>query len=379
MSHDVSAGALRLPGSRELLSLRQSVTSREEPMARRTGLYKPLQLLAFLSILAVADTAAYGQANIATYQGADRSQKVLEGAKKEGTLTIYSSATVEDMTALTAAFTKKYAIKTQVWRASSENIIQRATTEARGGRFDVDVFETDGVAMEAVYREKLLQEVRSPLLADLMPQAIRPHKEWIGDRVQIFTAAYNTRAVKKVDLPKSYDDLNNPKWKGKLGIEAADYDWFSAVVSDLGEEKGVKLFREIVTKNGLSARKGHTLLANLVVTGEVPLALTTYLYKVMQLKNDGAPIDYVVLPPEVARPQGTGMARKAPHPNAAVLFMDFLLSDGQEILAKRDFIPTNVKVKPLPENMPLIFVDPALLLDQNDKWEKLYKDVISAR
>jgi ABC-type Fe3+ transport system substrate-binding protein len=348
-------------------------------MTSRIGTHKPLQLLAFLSILAISGPAAYGQSDIATYQGADRTQRLVEGAKKEGTLTIYSSATVEDMTALTTAFTKKYGVKTQVWRASSENIIQRAATEARGNRFDVDVFETDGVAMEAIYREKLLQEVRLPLLADLMPQAIRPHKEWIGDRVQIFTAAYNTRAIKKEDLPKSYDDLTNPKWKGKLGIEAADHDWFSAVVGDLGEEKGLKLFREIVIKNGISARKGHTLLANLVVTGEVPLALTTYLYKVLQLKNDGAPIDYVVLPPEVARPQGTGMARKAPHPNAAVLFMDFLLSDGQEILAKRDFIPTNVKVKPLPENMPLIFVDPALLLDQNDKWEKLYKDVITAR
>ena len=348
-------------------------------MTSRIGTHKPLQLLAFLSVLAITGPAAYGQSDIATYQGADRTQKLVEGAKKEGTLTIYSSATVEDMTALTTAFTKKYGVKTQVWRASSENIIQRAATEARGNRFDVDVFETDGVAMEAIYREKLLQEVRSPLLADLMPQAIRPHKEWSGDRVQIFTAAYNTRAVKKDDLPKTYDDLTNPKWKGKLGIEAADHDWFSAVVGSIGEEKGVKLFREIVTKNGLSARKGHTLLANLVVTGEVPLALTTYLYKVLQLKNDGAPIDYVVLPPEVARSQGTGMARKAPHPNAAVLFMDFLLSDGQEILAKRDFIPTNVKVKPLPENMPLIFVDPAVLLDQNDKWEKLYKDVITAR
>jgi iron(III) transport system substrate-binding protein len=348
-------------------------------MTSRIGTHKPLQLLAFFSLLAITGTAAYAQADIATYQGADRSQKLLEGAKKEGTLTIYSSATVEDMTALTTAFTKKYGIKTQLWRASSENIIQRASTEARGNRFDVDVFETDGVAMEAIQREKLLQEVRSPLLADLMPQAIRPHKEWIGDRVQIFTAAYNTRVIKKDDLPKVYDDLTNPKWKGKLGIEAADHDWFSAVVGELGEEKGVKLFREIVSKNGISARKGHTLLANLVVTGEVPLALTTYLYKVQQLKNDGAPIDYVVLPPEVARPQGTGMARKAPHPNAAVLFMDFLLSDGQEILAKRDFIPTNVKVKPLPENMPLVFVDPALLLDQNDKWEKLYKDVITAR
>ena len=348
-------------------------------MTSRIGTHKPLQLLAFLSVLAITGPAAYGQSDIATYQGADRTQKLVEGAKKEGTLTIYSSATVADMTALTTAFTKKYGVKTQVWRASSENIIQRAATEARGNRFDVDVFETDGVAMEAIYREKLLQEVRSPLLADLMPQALRPHKEWIGDRVQIFTAAYNTRAIKKDDLPKTYDDLTNPKWKGKLGIEAADHDWFSAVVGSIGEEKGVKLFREIVTKNGLSARKGHTLLANLVVTGEVPLALTTYLYKVLQLKNDGAPIDYVVLPPEVARSQGTGMARKAPHPNAAVLFMDFLLSDGQEILAKRDFIPTNVKVKPLPENMPLIFVDPAVLLDQNDKWEKLYKDVITAR
>jgi iron(III) transport system substrate-binding protein len=275
------------------------------------------------------------------------------------------------MAVLTAAFEKKYGIKTTVWRASSENIIQRATTEARGGRFDVDVFETDGVAMEAMYREKLLQELRSPLLADLMPQALRPHKEWIGDRMQIFTAAYNTLAVKKADLPKSYDDLANPKWKGKLGIEAADNDWFSAVVSELGEEKGLKLFREIVAKNGLSVRKGHTLLANLVVSGEVPLALTTYLYKVQQLKNAGAPIDYLVLPPEIARAQGAGMARQAPHPHAAVLFMDFLLSDGQEILAKRDFIPTNIKVKPLPDNMPLKFVDPAALLDQNDKWEKL--------
>src|SRR5215510_12419500 len=280
-------------------------------MARRTGLYKPLQLLAFLSILAVADTAAYGQADIATYQGADRTQKLIEGAKKEGTLTIYSSATVDDMAALTSAFEKKYGIKTNVWRASSENIIQRAATEARGNRFDVDVFETDGGAMEAIYREKLLQEVRSPLLADLMPQALRPHKAWIGDRVQIFTAAYNTGAIKKDDLPKTYDDLANPKWKGKLGIEAADHDWFSAVVTELGEEKGLKLFREIVAKNGVSVRKGHTLLANLVVTGEVPLALTTYLYKVLQLKGDGAPIDYLVLAPEIARAQGAGMARKA--------------------------------------------------------------------
>jgi len=330
------------------------------------GLFAPL-----------TSSPALAQADIATYQGPDRTQRLVAGAKKEGTLTIYTSATVDDMTALTVAFEKKYGIKANVWRASSENIIQRAATEARGGRFDVDVFETDGVAMEAVYREKLLQEVKSPYLADLIPAAVPPHKQWIGDRVQIFTAAYNSKLVKKAELPKRYEDLTEAKWKGKLGVEAADNDWFSAVVTEMGEEKGLKLFREIVAKNGLSVRKGHTLLANLVVSGEVPLALTTYFYRVLQLKNDGAPIDWFMLPPVVARSQGTGMAKKSPHPHAAVLFTDFLLSDAQSILAGRDFIPTNVKVKPLPEGLNLKFVDPAKLLDENEKWDRLYKDIIT--
>ncbi len=126
----------------------------------------------------------------------------------------------------------------------------------------------------------------------------------------------------------------------------------------------------------MSVRKGHTLIANLVVSGEVPFAITTYLYKVQQLKNEGAPIDWVALPPEVARAQGVGMARRAPHPNAAALFIDFLLTDGQAILGKRDFIPTNIKVKPLPAGLDLKFTDPAKVLDDGDKWDKLYQQVI---
>jgi ABC-type Fe3+ transport system substrate-binding protein len=329
-------------------------------------------------VTALAAPVAFAQAEIAGYQGPDRIQKLIEGAKKERTLSVYTSATTEDMAALSNAFEKKYGVRIQVWRASSENIIQRATTEARGGRFDADVFETDGVAMEAIHREKLLQPVASPYLQELVPAATPPHKEWIGDRLQIFSAAYNTRAIKKADLPKTFNDLLDPKWKGKLAIESGDHDWFSAVAAELGEERSVSLLREIVTKNVPSVRKGHTLLANLVVSGEVPLALTTYLYKVVQLKNAGAPIDWLVLPPAVARAQGAGLARRAPHPNAGVLFMDFLLSDAQNILAQRDFFPANIKVKPLPEGIALKFVDPGTLLDENDKWEKLYKDIITA-
>ncbi len=346
-------------------------------MIRSTLLHAAALTGLLAAVSPVGVNAQSSVADIATYQGTDRAQKLAEGAKKEGALSIYTSAAVDDMAALTAPFEKKYGVKVQVWRASGENITQRTVTEARGGRFDVDVFETDGPVMETLYREKLLQEVKSPFLSQLMPAAIPPHREWIGDRVQIFTAAYNTNLIKKADLPKSYEDLKNPKWKGKLGIEAADSDWFSAVVGEMGEEKGLKLFRDIVSTNGISVRKGHTLLANLVISGEIPLALTTYLYKVMQFKTNGAPIDWLILPPEVARAQGTGMAKRAPHPYAAALFIDYLLSDGQSIFGQREFIPANVKVKPLPAGMTLKFTDPAKVLDESDKWDKLYRDTVT--
>jgi len=102
------------------------------------------------------------------------------------------------------------------------------------------------------------------------------------------------------DAPTTYEDLLNPRFKGKLAVEAEDANWFMSVVLSMGEEKGLKLFRDIVASNGMSVRKGHTLLANLVPTGEVPLALTAYSYRVEQLKNEGAPIEIVYLPPPVA-------------------------------------------------------------------------------
>ena len=316
-------------------------------------------------------------AAIAGYTGADRLQRLIEGAKKEGEVSVYNSAPVDDMRVFTAAFEKKYGVKVKVWRASSENIVQRAVTEARAGRFDVDVAETNSPEMEALHREKLLQEVKSPYLQDLIPQAAPPHREWIGTRLNMFTAAYNTRLVKKEDLPRTYEDLLHPRWKGKLGIEASDLDWFAGVIADLGEAKGLKLFRDIVAANGMSVRTGHTLLTNLVVSGEIPLALTIYNYKAEQLKNDGAPIEWFVLQPGLARPQGVGVMRRAPHPHAAVLFHDFMLSDAQELFIKRDFIPTSKKHGTPLNKFPFRFVDPKVALDEHDKWSKLYREIIT--
>jgi iron(III) transport system substrate-binding protein len=317
-------------------------------------------------------------APIATYAGADRMQKLIEGAKKEGELTIYTSAPTDDMTALTAAFEKKYGIKSKVWRASSEKVLGRGITEARGNRFDADVYETNGPELEALHREKLLQAVKSTNLGDLIPQAILPHGEWVSTRINIFSAAYNTKLIKKEDLPKTYQDLLNPKWKGKLGIEAEDADWFSGVIGDLGEEAGLKLFRDIVATNGLSVRKGHTLLTNLVASGEVPIALTVYNYKAEQLKNKGAPIDWFVIGKNaIARPNGIGVARKSHHPHAAVLFYEFCLTDAQQIFLSRDFVPTSKKIDSPLTKVSLKFIDVKTSLDDDAKWSKHYTDIIT--
>ncbi|HTP90859.1 MAG TPA: extracellular solute-binding protein [Xanthobacteraceae bacterium] len=327
--------------------------------------------------MAHAQSVGSPLAQISTYMGPDRTAKLMAGAKAEGVVNVYTSETVEDIAALSAAFQSKYRIKLNVWRGSSEDILQRGVVEARGGRFDADAFETGATAMESLHRERLLQPTDSPAFADLAPQAITSHHEWIGTRYNIFAAAYNTRAVDKSDLPQAYDDLVAPKWKGKLGIEADDSDWFGAVVDALGEAKGLKLFRDIVSANGISVRKGHTLLANLVISGEVPLALSTYVYRVAQMKHRGAPIDWVAIAPVIARFEGVGVARRAPHPYGAMLYMDFMLTDAQDILAKRDFYPADIKVKPMPADMKLTFLDPAKALDQSEKWSKYYKDIVT--
>jgi iron(III) transport system substrate-binding protein len=331
---------------------------------------------------ALAQTPSTQQASLPTgvasaLSGPDREARLLEGAKKEGTVTVYSSMPQDDMTALTTEFEKRYGIKAKIWRAGSEKLLQRVVLEARSNRFEMDVADTNGPEMEAMHREHLLQVCKSPFLSELIPQAILPHREWIATRLNIFTCAYNTKALKKDELPKSYADLLDPKWKGKIAVEADDNDWLAGTVTKMGYDKGVALFKEIANKNAVTVRKGHTLLANLVASGEVPLALTLYNYKVEQMKNAGAPMDWFALEPTIARPNGVAVSKNAPHPYSAVLFQDFMLSGGQVVLGKRDFIPTSTKVTSNLNKMPLTFADPKVTLDDNQKWTRLYEEIFS--
>ncbi len=328
------------------------------------------------TMLAGAPALAQTMAEIATYQGPDRMARLIEGAKKEGVVSIYGSSVTEDMKPVSDAFKARYGIDFQYWRASSENLVQRTVAETRAGRCLVDGFATVAAELEALHREKLLQAVKTPLTAELMPLALRPHGEWVASRLNIFSAAYNTNLVKKDEVPKSYEDLKHPRWKGRLAVEADDGDWFATVVSKMGRDRGVALFRDIVRTNGVSARKGHTLLSNLVVAGEIPLALTVYSYKPEQQKREGAPIEPLYLAPVVALAYGPAVAKCAPHPHAAVLFNEFMLGEAQQIFAKRDMAVTNPKIQSMPPGLEVTVIDPADMLDNRPKWDELWASTV---
>jgi iron(III) transport system substrate-binding protein len=337
-----------------------------------------LMLPALLTFLLPAyPLQAQSLAELAAYAGPNRTQRLVAGAKKEGALMIYSSMIVADMGALINAFRAKYGIRVQQWRGSSEDIRNRAAQEYAAGRYEVDVAETAGPDMGAMVREQLLQKIATPAASELIPEAVMPHGQWIATRLSVFAGAHNTDIIKPAAAPKTYEDLLDPRFKGKLGIEVDDANWFMTVVLPMGEEKGLRLFKNIAARNGISIRKGHTLLANLVPTGEVPLALTAYSYRVDQLIHEGAPVAIDYLPPVIALPTGGGVFRRAPHPNAALLFEDFMLTDGQSILAARQAVPTNLRVKAPPPG--LLFIDIPKFMDQQAKWTRLFQETFSAR
>jgi iron(III) transport system substrate-binding protein len=318
-------------------------------------------------------------ADLAAYDGPDRVERLIAGARREGELTLYTSAQTTDLGPVVDAYEKKYGIRASIWRAGSEAVLNRAIQEARAGRHTVDVVETNGPEMESLSREQILQAIKSPHHADLIPPAIRPHGDWVGTRLNVFVQAYNTKMVKKEELPKTWEDLAHPRWKGRLGIEAEDSDWLAGIYGALGQERGDKVFRQIVSINGMSVRKGHTLLTQLVVSGEVPLALTVYNYKAEQFRREGAPIDWFTIGNAIARPNGVGVAKNAPHPHAAVLYYDFELSpEGQAIIAEREFVPTSTKIDTPLNKVPMTFVDARVSIDEYDKWKNLYYDLFGA-
>src|SRR2546423_10081255 len=185
---------------------------------------------------------------------------------QDKTVLLYTSLAPTESGPLAQAFEKKTGIKVEVWRALSEKVVQRALTEARARRFAVDVIETNGPEMEMLAREQLFREVKSPYLADIPAATIPKHRQWIPDRVNFFVVAYNTNKVQRDDLPPSYQGFLDPRWQGRIGLEATDAEWMATLVKKWGEVAGMAYFRRLADMKP-DVRKGHVLLAELIAAG----------------------------------------------------------------------------------------------------------------
>lgn len=342
------------------------------------GIRKIRRLALALALAATALPGLAQDASLLLYAGPDREQKILAAAKKEGSVSLYTTLAANNLRALIGPFEEKYGIKVTIWRASTAKVLQRTVSEASAGRYEVDAIHFGSPQLEALHREKLLQPVKSPVFGELGTGALPAHREWAATILQIYIQAYNTNLIKKQDLPRTYEDLLDPKWKGKLGIENEAWPWFATLSRELGEEKSAKLFREIVAANGMAAHRGETSLNNLVIAGDVPLALTVYQHITQSAKKKGAPIDWFALKPTIARANGIGIARNAPHPNAALLFYEYMLSatGAQKTFAALGYVPTNTKLpSDLPKDLRVAQVDPAVVLDEVDKWNRAFEEV----
>lgn len=327
-----------------------------------------------LPAAALAQGAGKGEDPL-LYQGPDREKRLVEKAKQEGALTLYTSLAPTESQPLTQAFEKKYGIKVELWRALSDRVVQRVVNEARAKRHTADVVETNGPEMENLAREKMFVPVHTPYLADLPPASVPPHRLWLPDRMNFFVVAYNTTKVRKEELPATYLGFADPKWKGRIGVEATDSEWMATLIKKLGQEPGMAFFRKLAEQNP-EVRKGHVLLAQLVAAGDVQVGLTIYSGNAESLKRKGAPIDWVPMQPVAARAQGIAVVRNAPHPAAALLFVDFVLSpEGQRLYESLGRAPVSTKVKSYLNDFDYTVMNPAVVLDEAEKWNKIWDEL----
>lgn len=357
--------------------------------ALRTGAL----VVAVACILASVATAAPAQAadGILTYKGPDREQKLIAGAKQEGAVVFYSGMIVNQaLRPVAEAFEKKYPfIKMTFWRADSEVIATKVAAEMRAHNPAGDVIEGTGIGEMAV-KEGVAQPAWSPQI-DGIPQRLRdPRGLWAPTRMSYFSIAYNTKLVAAADAPKSYDDLLKPKWKGKMAWPVLSSIGAALFVTNLrlawGDAKAMTYLQRLRTQNIINFGAGNPrTLVDRVIAGEYPIALQVFAHHPLISAAKGAPVTSVLLPPVASAAATIAMPKEVRHPNAAMLLMDFLLSrEGQEILAKSEYLPVRSDVEPLPQLAPIVpsragvaenFISPEKLVGYTESSSKIVEQL----
>ncbi len=274
--------------------------------------------------------------------------EILRQARTEGSVHFYTSSSLSDMTHLADQFSKKYPfVKVDVYRAISERLHPKIVAEDRSGatRFDVVLCNTQ--QFDDLIARGLIGKYKSPERDAFSDKDKHPEGYWTNLQSSYYVLGYNTKLVPAASVPKDWPDLLNPYWKGKFGLDSEEYIWYGGMVEYLGGEAGKGFMRRLAGQRPVF-RKGHNLITQLLASGEFQAAIV-YPNRVEQMKREGAPIDWVPTTKPIVTEMGqVGIAAKAPHPNAARLFVDFILSrDGQDVLRNAGRIINRRDLPPL--------------------------------
>src|SRR5680860_288469 len=314
-------------------------------------------------------------------EGQERTDRLVElaEAEQEGQLSLYTSTNQDESGPLIEAFADQYGLDVDLYRASAGDLLQRVLQEAEAGYAGADVVGTNGTEMQIFSREGLLLPLDMPVSEDNVEAA--RYDNWLGTYLNVFVAGWNTEALPEGEQPTSWEQVLT-EFPGELALEVGDWDWFMTLVQDhfmedegMTEEEAVELFKE-AARNATIA-DGHTTMVELMIAGEFPLVASAYQHRMASLAAEGAPIAWEpAVEPIVMRPNGIGVHRDTDRPASALLFTEWMLTDGQELLPGFERTPANSEYGRISDEYELISVDLDAALDDRDKWEGLYEEVV---
>jgi len=309
--------------------------------------------------------------------------ELIEGAKKEGKLVWYTTMTLDQAQHYLKEFEKKYPfVKPEIYRAVSNKILNKAITDKNAGKTFADVVTMGGFQSYYLKKRGLTLSYKSPEARAIPEQFKDPEGYWTAFYQSTSVIAYNTNLLSSKGLPKSYQDLLDPKWKGKLGMDDSDEEWFANQCQTMGDEKCVNFMERLIQQKPHIIR-GQNLLAQLLSAGEFAIAVIAYGHAIEELKATGAPVDWIAPDPMLSKIYPLAILSDAPHPSAAKLFFNFALSrEGQRLLTISKRIPTRSDVEPDPPRLTKglnIRAADLSLAEKFDEYAKLWRKLIEKK
>lgn len=293
-----------------------------------------------------ADANAKVYERLGALNGPQRRSQLLAEAKKEGQLTVYTSFTDDVAGDVMKAFTQQTGVKVNLFRGNSETVLQRVLQETDAKKTGNDIVETNFLEMATLSKRGLLAKFQGPALDTVDPSG--KFADWTATRFNIMLPAWNTKLIKPGQEPRSWEDLASPRFKGRLTLELTDDDWYENVTKywlahGKTQAQVDQLWKQIV--GNAKVAKGHTVMSQLLSAGQTGVIAMNYTYLIQQDIDKGAPIAYrsadgTAHAPAFPRPNGVGLMKDAQHPAAAMLFYDWLLTDGQKTLVEQGLTPS---------------------------------------